>query len=109
MPDDAQNLARWTVPAKAALAPIAPPAREIDFSNNAPANQARIGRRDNLSDKFVPGYTGEAVVTLKQFKIGVAYATTQETDYRIAFRSSWPGNLPDRDTMLFKVDRKHAG
>jgi len=109
VPDDAQNLARWTVPAKAALAPIAAPAREIDFSNNASSNQEWIVRRDNLSDEFVPGCTGETVVTLKQFKICVAYATTQEADYRIAFRSSWPGNLPDRDPMLFKVDRNHAG
>jgi len=65
VPDDAQNLARWTVPAKAALAPIAAPAREIDFSNNASSNQEWIVRRDNLSDEFVPGCTGETVVPLK--------------------------------------------
>ena len=66
MPDDAQNLARWTVPAKTALAPIATPAREIDFSNNATSNKARIVRCDNFSDEFVPGSTGESVVTAKQ-------------------------------------------
>ena len=73
------------MPAQAAAAPLAVPARQVDFPDNAPANQAGAVRLHHLAHEFVAGRAAEAVVAALQFEIGIADARHQQPDQRKAF------------------------
>src|SRR5262249_47604379 len=107
MSDNSKNLAARAVPPKAAAAPVAIPAGEIDFADDTPAQQLRIIRRDNLANELVPGSACESVVAAKQFQIGIADATAQQTDRCVPFRRARPACFLQRHAALFEMDSNH--
>src|SRR5688572_30225587 len=90
-------------------APVATPAREIDFANNPPAKQLRTVGLDDFPNKLVSRCACESVVPAKEFEIGIADASAHQSNHRIALRPARLRHLPYRGTTLLKVDRNHLG
>ena len=109
MSDDPQNFSRWAMTAKASLAPVTSPAREIDLADNTTAQEAWIVGCHNFSDEFVSRRARESVIAAKKLEIGVADASAQKTNHRIAFGPARLWNLSYRCATLFKVNRNHSG
>jgi hypothetical protein len=107
MADNPENRSRWTMASEVFSTPFAVSARQIDFPNNAPADEIRIARTHNLSHKLVARRSAESVVPTLQFEICVANAAHQQPYQREPFRGSRPAHIPHLHTSIFNMDCEH--
>jgi len=95
--------------AQTSFAPATASTGKIDLTHNTLADKLWSVCCHDFSDKFVAGGTRETVIAPKKFQIGVADASAQEANDRIALRPPRLSCLSYRCATFFKVDCDHAG
>ena len=101
---DAEHGTRWAVAAESAPAPGTGVARNIDFADDAFADEVlRIGF-DDFAHEFVARDAGESVIATPQFEIGVADAGLNQADEGEALGPFRLLYLPDLNSAGVQVD-----
>ena len=104
---DAEDGAGGAVAAEPAAAPVAVAAGEVDFAGDAAADDGAAIGLDDLADELVAGDAAEAVVAALELEVGVADATQQEANARVAFGAAWERDFAKRDAAVFEMDGDH--
>lgn len=78
--DDAQDGSGGAVATKAALAPLAGPAGQIDLANHPFADESCIVRLNDFADELVAGASAEAVISAPKLNVCVADSASEQTD-----------------------------
>jgi hypothetical protein len=97
------------VAAQTAGAPVTSSAREIDFADNAATDETWITGGNHFTDEFVSGSAREFVIATQEFQIGIADASREEANHRIAFATTRFCHVSYRCSPSFKVNRNHSG
>ena len=104
---DAEHRPSGAMAAHTATTPRTIVTAEVDFADDALANEiAGIGR-DYFADELVAGNAGESVVSAPEFEIGVADASLDQADKGEAIGPIRFRRLPDGGGARFQVNGNH--
>ena len=78
------------MPAKPARAPLALPARQIDFADDSLADPALVVSIDHFTHELVAGRPAKTIITTLQLQIGVANPAIQQANGGESCRPPWP-------------------
>src|SRR6185369_4504542 len=92
-----------------ALAPLAGAAAQVDFADDAAADQLATVGFDDFPDEFVSGSARESVVSALELEIGIADAGAQHPDEGESGWTLWFGDVLCLDAAGFEVNCEHVG